>query len=176
MFGPTHPMLDCSPSVCAWHARPKMVDLRQLTSRLVVAVLLALSACAPKQADLADETDTGTGNGTHLSDGELSCDPLEQDCEPGMGCYVGDADAPFRCEPIGWGIVEGEPCTYPNDCLPGLVCLAGVLQPDCTEAIGCCVKFCDLNESLCPPGTACLPYFDSSPPPMYGNVGACLTP
>jgi hypothetical protein len=149
---------------------------------MVLLLASVLVGCASRSIDSETETETGTessaGSGSDhvLGDGEESCDPLEQDCGGGMGCYVGDADAPFQCEAIGWGIAEGLPCAHPNDCLPGLMCLSGVLQPDCGDESACCARFCDVEQPICPPGTACLAYFQDGSTPKYDYVGVCLTP
>jgi hypothetical protein len=147
---------------------------------LIAASLL--TGCASRSIDIDDETGTetetsaGSGSDHVLVDDEESCDPLEQDCGGGMGCYIGDLDAAFQCELIGWGIAEGLPCTKVNDCLPGLMCLPSELQPDCEGEFACCARFCALEQPVCPPGTACLAYFQDGPPPEYDNVGVCLTP
>jgi hypothetical protein len=152
------------------------------THRLRAALLAAglLTACASRSIDSEDETESetsaGSGSDHVLGDGEQSCDPIEQSCAGGMGCYVADADAPFQCEPIGAAVAEGLPCLDVNDCLPGLICLASLLQADCENEFACCVRFCDVEQPICPPGTACLPYFQDGPTPEYGHVGVCLLP
>jgi hypothetical protein len=150
--------------------------LPKVRSTLLASLLLA--ACASRTIDSDSETETGVGTGgDHVFSGDYeSCDPLEQDCGGGMGCYVGNADSLFECQLIGWGIIEGQSCTEVNDCLPGLLCMPNELQPDCESEWSCCARFCDLEAPICAPGTACLPYFQDGTPPAYGNVGVCLTP
>lgn len=157
-------------------ARDDGCMLAKVLSSLLVSLLLA--GCASRTIDNETETETGAGTGgDHVLGGDYeSCDPLEQDCGGGMGCYVGNADSLFECQLIGWGISEGLPCTDVNDCLPGLLCMPGELQPDCESEWACCARFCDLDAPICPSGTACLPYFQDGTPPAYDNAGVCLTP
>jgi hypothetical protein len=149
-----------------------------LSSRALLPTLWLLLGCASRtiNGDEETETDAGTGGDHVLSNDVESCDPLAQDCGGGMGCYVGSADSLFECQLIDWGISEGLPCTDVNDCLPGLLCMSSMLQPDCEGEIACCARLCDLDNPVCPVGTICLSYFQDGTPPAYDNVGVCLTP
>jgi hypothetical protein len=104
------------------------------------------------------------------------CDPVAQDCSPGLGCYW--ANAGFSClGNQGAHIPLGELCGYINDCAFGLTCMAMEWVPDC-EGPACCASFCDLNlgDAQCEaPGTACVALFEEGlAPPGYEHVGVCV--
>ena len=108
-----------------------------------------------------------------------NCDPLAQDCGPGLACYWIDSD--FACIFTTEDTPLGQPCGFVNDCAEGLSCIAAELVPDCAES-ACCSTWCDLGG---PPeqcdglaGTECVPYFSDpeSTPGGYDHVGICILP
>jgi hypothetical protein len=104
-----------------------------------------------------------------------TCDPLAQDCGPGLGCYWTMSE--FNCVLTTSDIPVGEPCNFINDCIAGAACLSAELVP-CAES-ACCASFCDLesNEPCPQPGTECSGFFEEGmAPPEYVNLGACVAP
>ena len=110
------------------------------------------------------------------------CDPIEQDCAEGQGCYWANND--FACIPNA-GNPPGqtnEPCSYVNDCAPGHACLIPDVFNDCAGMDGCCGAFCDvgLGDGPCQavePNHVCWPFFEQgTAPPGYENVGVCILP
>jgi hypothetical protein len=106
------------------------------------------------------------------------CDPVAQDCGPGLGCYFGGSG--FQCAFSLQNIPAGDPCGYINDCAPGLLCLNGEVLPACNGS-ACCVLFCnlDLGDAQCSatPGTTCQPYYENNTaPPGFEHVGICIVP
>jgi hypothetical protein len=107
-----------------------------------------------------------------------NCDPLEQDCAEGEGCYWTGSN--FHCAIIVDNIPTGEPCGYINDCQPGDFCVDGTVLTDCDGA-SCCANFCDLEigDSQCAavPETVCVSFFEvGMAPPEYEHVGLCINP
>jgi hypothetical protein len=107
-----------------------------------------------------------------------TCDPLAQDCGPGLGCYFSGSD--FECMVSSQNIPAGEPCGFIHSCAPGLVCLTAEVFPACNGA-SCCGLLCnlDLGDAQCEatPGTACEPFFDNNTaPPGLEHVGICIVP
>lgn len=106
-----------------------------------------------------------------------SCDPIAQDCGEGIGCYwVYD----FVCMLSSDDFPPGTPCSLPNECAEGNVCVGAETLPAC-EGSSCCTAFCEngLGDAPCAavPGTACVPFFeDGAAPPNYDHVGVCLSP
>ncbi len=105
------------------------------------------------------------------------CNPLADECGDGEGCYsVGDA---FHCAPdaSGDGGGAGEPCEFVNACEDGLLCLSGDTVPGC-NADACCTPTCeDGDDTACPDGQSCVPFFDRSTPApamCLEGVGACI--
>ena len=107
------------------------------------------------------------------------CDPLAQDCESsnelcipqaGGEGYVCALDASGDMAPYG------TPCNYANSCNLGLICgdPAGVPEPECASAAGCCTPMCSISAGEACPGTGqtCEPVFDPQPP-GYEDVGVC---
>lgn len=113
-----------------------------------------------------------------------TCDPLLQDCGPGMAC-VGDPD--IVCDAGACGIsrppntgvaLQGEPCDWPTDCELGLQCTDGAVVPGCVDA-RCCTEICDAADpASCDavPGTSCVPVDSASCPPAIYDAGVCITP
>ena len=101
-------------------------------------------------------------------DGSLG-DPCEFDTE----CMDGTFCVLLQC----YAGAEGDPCEFANDCDPGHVCVPSDGVPGCNEQQPeCCTTFCDLTQpNLCPPQTACVPFFgDNPPPPGFEDVGVCF--
>jgi hypothetical protein len=103
-----------------------------------------------------------------------TCDPLAQDCGPGLACYW--ANNGFNCIFTTQDLPIGEECGYINDCVGGAVCTESELLPACAGA-ACCTAFCDLAALVdpCPDlleGTICVE-FDV---PDDCAVGRCLAP
>lgn len=106
-----------------------------------------------------------------------SCDPVLQDCLAGESClYVGGS---FSCVLDG---SEGEggygaDCVLAISCNPGLLCVDGMLVPECQQD-GCCSPFCHLEEvDACPDqelGVSCIPFFEEGQAdPGKEHVGIC---
>jgi hypothetical protein len=114
-----------------------------------------------------------------FSDGSINlciqhCDPLAQDCSPGLACYW--AGNGFNCIFSAQNLPIGEACGYINDCVGGAVCTESELLPNCA-GVACCTPFCDpaaLVDS-CPDlleGTTCVEFDVQRECP----VGRCLAP
>ena len=107
-----------------------------------------------------------------------TCDPLLQDCNPGLGCYW--AGSGFNCIFSSEETPIGEPCGFVNSCANGSLCTSGEFVPGCEES-ACCSQWCDLGDPSpqCDalPGSECLPFFeDGTARPGYENVGICILP
>ncbi len=108
------------------------------------------------------------------------CDPLiVQSCPPGDVC-VNSGDE-FQCvfDASGDEGQQFDVCEFANACDPGHVCVPSDGVPGCNEQEpSCCSTFCDLTQpNLCPPQTACVPFFgDNPPPPGLEDVGVCFEP
>jgi hypothetical protein len=104
-----------------------------------------------------------------------TCDPLAQDCGPGLGCFW--ATNAFQCIFTAGEIMGGEPCGFINDCAPGHLCTAADVLPGCNGS-ACCTPFCDLLEPQCgDPATECSAFFEEGmSPPGYESVGVCVMP
>lgn len=107
---------------------------------------------------------------------QVTCDPIVQDCSPGLGCFA--AFDNFVCAQPGYpegGGGDGDPCATIQGCQPGLVCSA--VTEDC-QATSCCSPICDLNEGNAEctnPAEMCIQALDN-PPPSLQNVGVCGVP
>ena len=115
------------------------------------------------------------GNGTLPLCFEV-CDPLADDCQGNEVC-VPDGQS-FDCvlDASGDMAPYGAPCEFINVCNPGLMCVdaAGVPEPSCESAVGCCSPFCNVFEpSTCPgEGQSCEPVYDPQVP-GFEHVGVC---
>jgi hypothetical protein len=104
-----------------------------------------------------------------------SCDPLAQDCGPGLACYW--ANDGFNCIFTTQDLPIGEVCGFVNDCVGGTVCTESELLPNCAGS-ACCTPFCDPAALVdpCPEllaGTSCQMFLYA---PEGCTVGSCLAP
>ena len=91
----------------------------------------------------------------------LSCDPLLQDCvDAADGCYPGSGDP--GCFPAG-PLVEGNACSFSNDCAKGLACVGAATSRSCRTICG----FVSGTPG-CPTGTGCTRLTSSM------TIGVCL--
>lgn len=114
-----------------------------------------------------------------------TCDPLVQDCDPGLGCgpeWSSNAGE-WVClaEYSGTEGQQFDPCFASNTCDPGLLCWDPTKAIECAGAeAGCCLSLCDLTAPQCTgQGAVCTPFYDiieGSAPPEYANVGMCVLP
>jgi hypothetical protein len=104
-----------------------------------------------------------------------ACHPLTQNCNANLGCYW--SGSVFVCVVVGGDGSEDQPCSFINDCTPGLACLDSQLLPGCAGT-ACCTPWCDVGlQGPCAQGKACIPWFDAGlAPPGYENVGICAVP
>jgi hypothetical protein len=115
------------------------------------------------------------------------CNPLQDDCAEGQGCY------PFQdswnCAPDASGDMGayGDPCEFLDVCDPGLICLgAGAVPPGeaCEGSAGCCSEVCNLTDPACDlqcagaaGGQTCQSWYEEGAAwPGFENVGACALP
>jgi hypothetical protein len=120
------------------------------------------------------------GSGSDAGQFELSlepaCDPLAPACPPGQVC--GRSGGTFSCR-AAVDVGEGETCGGDacgdacGVCNPGLVCVSGLVHPDCGES--CCDRACDLDAPSCGPGEVCTPLLaQTDAAPWHADVGYCL--
>lgn len=82
-----------------------------------------------------------------------SCDPLEQDCPSGEGCYP--VEGVVACAPtVADDTAPGDACNSINACAAGQACVNG--GGGCDPTAGCCGSFCDLSRPHCPVDQTCL--------------------
>jgi hypothetical protein len=100
-----------------------------------------------------------------------TCDPIAQDCGPGLECV--EFNGHFNCIFTGGGSWIGEPCDQMADCPPGGICMNASVFPECAGS-ACCAQICSLADPSCTlEGTACVAYFDD-PPPGGEDLGVCI--
>lgn len=113
----------------------------------------------------------------------LTCDPLAQDC-PGDDLCIPNpqGQGEFACVLDASG-EEGQafdPCEFINACDPGLFCANPANGSECdSQAIGCCLPFCDLADPGPCPGVQqeCLAWYaEGAAPPGLENTGFCGIP
>ena len=107
------------------------------------------------------------------------CDPLQQDCPGGQGCYPWNDRFTCALDDSGDMGVPGDPCPYLSACDPGAMCVTPGLVPDCMNAAGCCTAFCSLDDPMppCLPGQVCTSWYEEgAAPPGYELVGVCVPP
>lgn len=110
----------------------------------------------------------------------LSCDPIQQDCAEGRGCYPLEA---WMCMPDASADAGayGDPCVLSHTCDPGLVCLDASVFPACESAYACCTEICDLADPLgdlqctgAAEGMQCVPL--QYQPLRFEDLGVCILP
>lgn len=119
------------------------------------------------------------------------CNPLQDDCPDGQTCYwtPGGFQGDWECASDESGDMGGygDPCSFANQCDPGLVCLGpGALPPEdaCEGALKCCTELCDVLDPAgdlqctgAAGGQECLPFYDPGDAlPGFDRVGACAVP
>lgn len=111
----------------------------------------------------AGETDAGADGGARLcTAGGGECDVALQDCPTDYACYFAEVGgvAATRCELVFDPGGDGDPCSFADDCGPGLTCRAGV-----------CRRYCCPDAALdCPGGQACVRIAEAP------NLGHCAPP
>jgi hypothetical protein len=103
-----------------------------------------------------------------------SCDPLAQDCAPMEVCVPVNGE--FLCLPAVGDAPQNAPCTFSEECSPGLACSHPALASECDPMVsGCCLPFCDLSNPMCTnQGAVCLPWYEMGmAPPGFENLGIC---
>lgn len=126
----------------------------------------------PETTDASGPSDAGMDGGS-LPSGAL-CDPIDDECGPGLACGFPEADG-ISCAPPGLG-GPGTPCGI-IECGAGLLCHMSAALDDC-NAQSCCTNFCDASgPDDCPGPLACRPFYPPGTAPAgYGHVGVCLSP
>lgn len=105
------------------------------------------------------------------------CDPLLQDCPAEYGCYW--SQNAFQCALTGSQGHDISPCDQPNDCQPGLVCVAQEQVPGCPgNESTCCTPLCDLDlADPCASPRECVAFFEQGQAPVgFQDVGVCVLP
>ncbi len=74
-----------------------------------------------------------------------ACDPLEQNCPAGEGCYI--LNEASICAPTSGAVGSGESCGSVNACSPGLGCSLG--GGGCDATLSCCGAYCDESAPDC---------------------------
>ena len=111
-----------------------------------------------------------------------TCDPLLQDCISDHVCLpnLQIADAVCVSDASGEDGQLFDPCDFPNDCDPGLICVGSSSASECDPmANRCCLPFCDTSEVNTCPGQdqVCLGWFpDGVGPPALADLGVCSVP
>ncbi len=109
------------------------------------------------------------------------CHPLLQDCPTAQAC-IDTPNGNFICfsDASGAGGLDGDPCPPEhgeNSCDPGMWCGPG--SAGCTDP-KCCTAYCDVTAGTdpCPSPDQCISFYadPSNAPPMYQDVGVCVTP
>lgn len=135
---------------------------------------------SPESPTCADPTRSCTlGGDSVLALCLPACDPLEQDCPAGQGCY--EFSNGFQCAPdaSNEGGDDGDTCGFINDCSPGLICLQSTQTADCEDNTGCCSPYCDITEpnTCLGEGEECVAFYaQGKAPPGLDNVGICALP
>ncbi len=115
-----------------------------------------------------------------------TCDPLGTGCGPGQVCIPqGNAGGRFVCavDAAPNDGAYGDACLAFNKCDPGLFCAPAAAVPGCTEAAGCCSRYCDLADddpdATCDGtelGQSCVPFTGALPAPGTESIGGCAAP
>jgi hypothetical protein len=142
----------------------------------LVGTCATLCAGSPDEPECPPGSSCPIGSNSSLALCIEACDPLAQDCNPGLACYWAYAD--FNCMFTTQDLPVGEPCGFTNACAGGSACIDANLLPDCAGS-ACCSPFCSLGggDTQCEglPGTSCLPFFEEAPP-GYEQIGICIAP
>ncbi|MBV1857047.1 MAG: hypothetical protein KUG77_01455 [Nannocystaceae bacterium] len=114
------------------------------------------------------------------------CDPLEDSCPEGEGCYPFGDFTNFSCALDKSDVTDvpglaGDECEFINHCAPGLVCFEQPFFFGCdTDLFGCCTEFCDLDDPAPDGGCSladqvCIPWHLEGEvvPEGLENVGFC---
>ena len=122
-----------------------------------------------------DDDDSESAGFIDPTEGEADgCDPIDDTCPPGCGCYF--AGGEFNCflDVSGDEGAPGDPCDSVLACDPGHFCLEAELVPAC-EWDGCCAAHCDLEaDDPCGDGLSCVPWYTKGEAPAgYEHVGIC---
>lgn len=135
---------------------------RRFTAPLLGTLLSTLlGACFdPNTIDAPPDGDVD-GKGDVIGEGD-DCDPLDQDCGEGYGCYFDNGS--FACFAEGDVGVDGV-CEFLHSCEPGLGCISAAAVP-CTGDY-CCTPMCEVG-STCDGGRVCSQ--------LQGDVGICTQP
>ena len=124
------------------------------------------------------------------------CDPVVKNCPlVDDQCSLNDPDCvdaaclplktrgTFRCHlDLGSTTSYGSPCLKQFTCASGQACVASDQLAACSDPVGCCTPYCDLNDPqfLCPDtdkGMKCLPAFEPGLGPQQSeHVGICRLP
>ena len=142
---------------------------------------MEVGTCTPFCAGTADNPICDPGSQCLISNqGSVTlcietCNPLLQDCDPGLGCFYISSE--FFCVLLGGEIPSGEPCGSWNDCVAGDICVDAATLPACAGA-SCCADFCSLADPVClAAGTECVAFFEPGRAPAgHEDVGVCLSP
>jgi hypothetical protein len=142
----------------------------------------SIGVCTPFCQGIPDDPICPMGTDCLIAnEGEITlcvapCDPLLQDCGPGLGCFFQQQG--FFCVVPAQEIPLGQPCEYYDDCAIGHMCVTQSVLPNCA-AVACCASFCSLMQgAACPQmGTECVAFFEQGMVPAgYEDVGICVVP
>ena len=143
------------------------------------SIALAATACSPSRS----AGGTTNPDGQDVDDPDDPDDPDNTDptvctlpgleCEAPLACYS-TAEGLECLMPVADGALEGESCTAPTDCLPGLQCVSGVCSRSCTtdgensctsgiciienNDVGGCITECVADEPRCAENYLCSSY------------------
>ena len=147
-------------------------------------ICLALCTGSPEEPQCPDGS--GCANATSLGPTHWclpTCDPLMSDCTGSHICVPDELTSSFLCvlDASGGMAPYGTPCNYVNSCNAGLFCVdaAGVPEPGCDQALGCCSPACDTGmPNSCPGvGQLCEAWFPPGEGPAgLDHVGVCAVP
>jgi hypothetical protein len=142
----------------------------------------SIGVCSPFCEGAPDEpicpmgTDCLIASQSNITLCVATCDPLLQDCGPGLGCFFQQSG--FFCVVPAQDIPLGQPCEHYDDCAAGHVCLDESVLPNCAGS-SCCASYCSLMQgAACPQmGTECVAFFEQDMVPVgYEDVGVCALP
>ena len=170
--GPVAGEDDCDVGLMCWNVAPDGTDGECVS---LCEGSVNAGVCPP-------DTLCSVYNGGALPICLSTCDPLGSGCSDGELCIPQGSGGQFVCAvdaaPVGGKY--GDPCLAFNKCDGGLFCAPAAAVPGCTEAAGCCSRYCDLDEddpdAVCDgvsEGQVCVPFNETSPAPGTESVGAC---